>query len=136
MTEDGWRPGRWWSVFKDDGEPRPETLWLQTSDEQEARDELEDCPGGGRLYREWRREESKIDVEPVDSVPIPLPPEPPHDRRIEALDADGQVVDRYEWDGDRWFECEIAERHSWWSVVAGAMYMGFTLRHVPAEEET
>lgn len=80
---------------------------------------------------------------PSCPVPIPLPPEPPHDRVIEAVDADGQV--RWSWvgnqGGNRWrctqtgdlehFEDIVYDVQSW------SRYGPFdlTLRHVPAEEK-
>lgn len=50
-----WKPSRIWTVLDHTGE-----IWCQTSDEQEAREAWETCPGGGKLYREYRRQESKI----------------------------------------------------------------------------
>lgn len=42
-------------------------------------------------WSEWAHK-TCVDARPV---PIPLPPEPSHDRVIEALDADGRVCKRF-----------------------------------------
>lgn len=70
-------------------------------------------------------------------VPILLPPEPPHDRVIEAVSQDGTVVERWAWDGQYWVEAEVGDRAPWapwWSIAAGAMRQKWDLRHVAAEE--
>jgi hypothetical protein len=67
MTENGWKPGRWWYVLYSDGRTyssgpskgAPE-VWCETSDEEEAREAMHTCPGGGRLFREYTRTESRL----------------------------------------------------------------------------
>lgn len=80
-------------------------------------------------------------AQPVShAVPIPLPPEPPRDRVVEAVDQDGTVVERWRWNGEWW--CYDVEEGfgaiSWDEIVRRAarwkaMGMGWTLRHVAAE---
>ena len=48
-----WEPGRWWSVVDPDG-----GIYLQTSDEEEARDVLKEQGEGFTLEREWVIRES------------------------------------------------------------------------------
>lgn len=51
-----WSPGRWWSVYDRDGE-----LWLETSDEEEARREHELKPFS-TLHRQYVSEQfSKLE---------------------------------------------------------------------------
>ncbi|MEX7472741.1 hypothetical protein AB4Z39_23845 [Mycobacterium adipatum] len=67
ITDDGWTPGRWWTVLYADertyssgpsaGQPQ---IWCQTSDEDEAREAVRTCPGGGKLYREYTRQETRL----------------------------------------------------------------------------
>jgi hypothetical protein len=56
-----WKPGRWWRVTLPDG-----TLWMETSDPQEAQYGLIDedgermgHPDGARIQRLWERSESE-----------------------------------------------------------------------------
>lgn len=74
-------------------------------------------------------------------VPIPLPPEPPRDRVVEAVDQDGKVVEQWRWDGELWWCNDVEEgfdASSWDEIVRRAvrwraMGNGRTLRHVAAE---
>lgn len=69
----------------------------------------------------------------TDTQPILLPVEPPRDRVVEALNRDGEVIER--WFFERWcwtsgdFELN---RWSWGHVVAECLRpdRGWTLRHV------
>lgn len=65
-------------------------------------------------------------------VPIFLPPEPPRDRRIEAVDAGGEVWERWEWNGTYWVD-QYGVLDQWKSVVSAALANTWSLRHVPAE---
>lgn len=58
---DEWKPGRWWRVMLPDG-----TLWLETSDDQEAQfglfgedGERQGHPPGARIQRLWEKHESE-----------------------------------------------------------------------------
>lgn len=72
MTEGGWTPGRWWYVYYADGrtydtgphEGQPQ-IWCETSNEDEAREALHTCPGGGTLFREYTRTETRLVEVPV-----------------------------------------------------------------------
>lgn len=72
----------------------------------------------------------------TDQVDIPLPPEPPQDRVIEAVDADGVVKVRLRWDGSSW-RClgphMFVSLEHWHDMIGLAYLLGCTLRHVPAE---
>lgn len=75
--------------------------------------------------------------DPSAPVPIPLPPEPPRDRVIEALDADGTVVERWTSDGLFWVGSGPHKFAGDWlfdDVLAYARVRNRTLRHAPAEE--
>lgn len=50
MTD--WQPGRWWRINQPDGR-----LWMETSDEAEARAEAERT--GWPLLRFWQRTDSE-----------------------------------------------------------------------------
>lgn len=64
--------GRWWYVLYADGrtytsgpsagEPQ---IWCETSDEVEAREALNRCPVGRKLFRECTRTESRLVEVPV-----------------------------------------------------------------------
>lgn len=56
--EDGWEPSRWWrsTYTQPDG---TEGVWAESSDEQEIRRLLTEAPGGGKLYRLYRRAEQE-----------------------------------------------------------------------------
>jgi hypothetical protein len=67
ITDDGWTPGRWWTVLYADGRTYSSgpsegqlQMWCQTSDEDEAREVVRTCPGGGKLYREYTRQETRL----------------------------------------------------------------------------
>lgn len=77
---------------------------------------------------------------PCDVVLIPLPPEPPHDRVIEAVDQDGTVTERWEWSETPrtgyWRGCGpsgFTGNWPWDEIGAFAFRMNRSLRHVPAE---
>lgn len=62
MADDNWTPGRRWYVLYADGRTYPSgpsegepQIWCDTSDEDEAREALHRCPGGGKLFREYSR---------------------------------------------------------------------------------
>lgn len=77
-----------------------------------------------------------------DIVPIPLPPEPPRDRIIEAVDANGAVSESwiYSREAFSWIDTASGEPWHWedipWSIYSFARHTGVmrTLRHVPAED--
>lgn len=76
--------------------------------------------------------------DPSSPWPIPLPPEPPRDRVVEAVDGDGKFVELWGNDGTLWV-CgghyfEPCERFDWPRVVGAVMREGWSLRSVPAEE--
>lgn len=67
-------------------------------------------------------------------IPIPLPPEPPRDRAIEAVDADGKVMERCKWNGTAWDDQRAPSwRYDWGELVGVAIHEGWSLRHVAAE---
>ncbi len=61
-----WKPGRWWLVTYADGRLDDDgtlQVWCETSDEEEAREALGTCPGGGELRRQYWRTEHEWRVE-------------------------------------------------------------------------
>jgi hypothetical protein len=46
-----WKPGRLWRVLYWNGEKY--VTWCVSSDEQEVRDSMKDCPSHAFLQREW-----------------------------------------------------------------------------------
>lgn len=65
-------------------------------------------------------------------VPIVLPPEPPRDRVVEAVDQDGEVVELWT-RVSGWWRDSGDDLHRWVYVVHEAMANGWSLRHVAAE---
>ena len=68
-----------------------------------------------------------------DVVSIPLPPEPPRDRVIEAVDKDGTVRARWAYGKRGW---TWDDGSGWWafgSITDYARERGLSLQHVPAE---
>ena len=74
--------------------------------------------------------------DPSEPWPIPLPPEPPRDRRIEAVDAEGKVTMCWMWDGSDWHLRGWASAwNPWrWAQIAALTYeAGWDLRSVPTK---
>lgn len=74
------------------------------------------------------------------AIAISLPPEPPRDRVVEAVDQVGSVVERWKWDGEFWLG-DSERRISWDEILRHAarwkaMDRGWSLRHVSAGEVT
>lgn len=70
-----------------------------------------------------------------DPVPIPLSPEPPRDRVVEAVHQSGSVISRWAWDEEveSWSMFGYKGTAHWSQLVSGAIAVGFSLRHVAAE---
>jgi hypothetical protein len=81
----------------------------------------------------WDRARALLTPDPSEPWPVSLPPEPPRDRVIEAVDAEGAVVFRWKWglDGDDW----VSEGPDgmWPEILIAAIARRWSLRSVPAE---
>lgn len=114
--------------------------WIKSYDTLE-RSALVDFEGCGPVWVPLNYVKIVPDTE-GGRVPIPLPPEPPRDRVIEAVDADGNVVERWAWREFSWRrETQpggqatqfVIGAHTWGDVMAMADRESWSLRHVPAE---
>lgn len=76
----------------------------------------------------------EMPLDPSEPWPIPLPPEPPRDRWIEAVDAEGTVHDRWKWRKDCWVAEDGGFTEEWKDVVSLAISDGRSLRSVPAKD--
>lgn len=54
-----WEDNGWWRVIETSTEERPDRLWCETSNKQEAREALKECPYPARLECGQRRTEQR-----------------------------------------------------------------------------